>query len=234
MGWGAAPALRQEVAPAPADLTELRAADRLHKTAPPIAVRSRAHRRIIRLRAPLRTARAAAAARLAAAPAPAGPNSFQLHFTKTPRSRPGRFRILSEHEANPSLGCLNDSATDSNDRLNITTCAPSKVPTAQNAVETMIKAIVMKKFLVPSLLMLFAAGWGQQQAKAGSFSIGISIGDDHRHHTPPVVVAAPPVLISRPPVVCAPPPVVVVQPRRDDCDRGYAYVRECERYPVHY
>jgi len=92
----------------------------------------------------------------------------------------------------------------------------------------------MKKFLVPSLLMLFAAGWGQQQAKAGSFSIGISIGDDHRHHAPPVVVAAPPVVILRPPVVCAPPPLVVVQPRRDDCDRGYAYVRECERYPVHY
>src|SRR4051794_19266800 len=104
MGWAAAPALRQEVAPAPADLTELRAADRLHKTAPPIAVRSRARRRIIRLRAPLRTARAAAAARLAAAPAPAGPNSFQLlHFTKTPRFLPGLFRILKEREANSSL-----------------------------------------------------------------------------------------------------------------------------------
>jgi hypothetical protein len=92
----------------------------------------------------------------------------------------------------------------------------------------------MKKILVPSLLMLFAAGLGQQQAKAGSFSIGISIGDDHRHHAPPVVVAAPPVVISRPPVACAPPPVVVVQPRGDDCDSGYAYVRGYERRPVYY
>lgn len=83
----------------------------------------------------------------------------------------------------------------------------------------------MKKFLVPSLLMLFAAGLGQQEAKAGSFSIGISIGDDHRHR-PPVVVA-PPVIYARPPVVVACPPVVVMQPRRDDCEHGY-YVRECE------
>lgn len=83
----------------------------------------------------------------------------------------------------------------------------------------------MKKFLVPSLLMLFAAGLGQQNAKAGSFSIGISIGDDHRYHAPAVVV-------SRPPVACAPAPVVVVQPRPVDYP-GY-YVRECERRPVYY
>src|SRR5438477_11511890 len=85
----------------------------------------------------------------------------------------------------------------------------------------------MKKFLVPSLLMLFATGLAQQEAKAGSFSIGISIGDDHRRYAPPIVYA-PPQVISRPAVVCAEPQVVVVQPRRDDCDRGYAYVRECE------
>jgi len=92
----------------------------------------------------------------------------------------------------------------------------------------------MKKFIVPSLLMLFAAGLGQQNAKAGSFSIGISIGDDHRHYAPPVVVAAPPpaVVVSRPVEACAPPPVVVVQPRPVNYP-GY-YVREYERRPVYY
>lgn len=101
----------------------------------------------------------------------------------------------------------------------------------------------MKKFLVPSLLVLFAAGLGQQNAKAGGFSIGISIGDNHRYQPPPVVVAPPPpaVVVSRPPVVyapaqevCAPAPapVVVVQPRPVEYS-GY-YVREYEHRPVYY
>lgn len=92
----------------------------------------------------------------------------------------------------------------------------------------------MKKFIVPSLLMLFAAGLGQQNAKAGGFSIGISIGDSHRHQAPPIVVAAPPpaVVVSRPAEVCAPAPVVVVQPR--PVVYPSYYVRECERRPVIY
>jgi hypothetical protein len=79
----------------------------------------------------------------------------------------------------------------------------------------------MKKILVPAVLMMVLAGLGSQKANAGSFSIGISIGDSHRHHSPPVVVAPPPVVVARPPVVyapapCAPAPVVVVRP-------GYGY-----------
>ena len=99
----------------------------------------------------------------------------------------------------------------------------------------------MKKFIVPSLLVLFAAGLGQQNAKAGGFSIGISIGDNHRHQAPPVVVAAPPpaVVVSRPAEVCAPPPVacdpapvVVVQPRPVYYP-GY-YGHGYEHRPVYY
>src|SRR5205085_2446356 len=82
----------------------------------------------------------------------------------------------------------------------------------------------MKKLIVPTLLVLFAAG--ATQAKAG-FSIGISIGNDHRHAPPPVIVHRPP------PVVISRPPVVVV-PRRDDCDRPPVYVKECDRPVVRY
>jgi hypothetical protein len=77
----------------------------------------------------------------------------------------------------------------------------------------------MKKLIVPVLLVLFAMGLSQREAKAG-FSIGISIGDSHRH-SPPVVVAPRPVIISRPPVVVAAP---VCEPPR-------VIVRECETYP---
>ena len=59
--------------------------------------------------------------------------------------------------------------------------------------------------------MLFAVGLGQQKANAGSFSFGISIGDNHRHPAPPVVLA-PPQIISAPPVVVAQPQVVVAEP----------------------
>ena len=98
----------------------------------------------------------------------------------------------------------------------------------------------MKKFIVPSLLMLFAAGLGQQNAKAGGFSIGISIGDNHRYHAPGVVAAPPPaIVVSRPaevcapaPVVCDPAPVVVVQPRPIYYP-GY-YARGYEHRPVYY
>jgi hypothetical protein len=84
----------------------------------------------------------------------------------------------------------------------------------------------MKKFLVPGLVMLFAVGLGQRDAKAGGFSFNISIGD-HRHALPAVVVAPAPVYVPAP--VCGPrPPVVIVQPE-PYCDRGYAVVRECER-----
>ena len=83
----------------------------------------------------------------------------------------------------------------------------------------------MKKFLVPSLLALFAVGLSQREANAG-FSIDISIGDHHRHR--------PPVIISRPPVVVARPPVVVVPARRDYCERGHVYVRECDHHHPRY
>jgi hypothetical protein len=96
----------------------------------------------------------------------------------------------------------------------------------------------MKKFLVPTLLVLFAAGLGQRESKAGGFSIGISIGDNHRYAAPPVVLAPPPMVISRPPVivaqapVCVPqPPVVVVQTAPQICEPSYGYtvVREYSR-----
>jgi hypothetical protein len=79
----------------------------------------------------------------------------------------------------------------------------------------------MKKFLVPSLLALFAVGLSQREANAG-FSIDISIGDSHRHR--------PPVIVARPPVVVARPPVVVVPARPQYCERGHVYVRECEHH----
>jgi hypothetical protein len=91
----------------------------------------------------------------------------------------------------------------------------------------------MKKFLVPSLLVLLVAGLGQRESKAGSFSIGISIGDNHRHSRPPVVVAQPPVVYA-PPVVCA-PPVVVARPQVVYAPvRSPYYVRECEHRHGHY
>jgi hypothetical protein len=77
----------------------------------------------------------------------------------------------------------------------------------------------MKKLIVPVLVVLFAAGMSQRQAKAG-FSIGISIGDSHRHNAP--VIVAPPQVISRPAVVVAPPP----------CEPAPVVVRECETYPT--
>ena len=106
----------------------------------------------------------------------------------------------------------------------------------------------MKKVLVPGLLVAMAMGLASRQANAGGFSIGISIGDNHRHapvqviSAPPVIVAqpapvcAPPVVVAQPtvvysqPEVCAPAPVVVFQPRP-----SYVAVRECDRvvYP-HY
>jgi hypothetical protein len=105
--------------------------------------------------------------------------------------------------------------------LNIRCLTSVQFPnSAQQTLSRTDKAIVMKKFIVPGLLMLFALGLSQQEAKAG-FSIDISIGDNHRRVPPPVV-------ISRPPIVVARPPVVVYQPRQDDCDRGPVYVRECD------
>jgi hypothetical protein len=86
----------------------------------------------------------------------------------------------------------------------------------------------MKKFLVPSLLVLLVAGLGQRESTAGSFSIGISIGDSHRHSRPPVVVAQPPVVYA-PPVVCAPPVVVARPPVVYAPAYSPYYVRECER-----
>jgi hypothetical protein len=110
--------------------------------------------------------------------------------------------------------------------LNIAFCGSSKWATAHNSAGQKVKGNSMKKFLVPSLLALIVAGVAQRQANAGSFSIGISIGDDHRRHGPPPVIVAPPV-VARPPVCAAQPPVVVVS-RPQYCERGY-YVRECER-----
>ena len=92
----------------------------------------------------------------------------------------------------------------------------------------------MKKFLVPSLMALLVAGLGQRDAKAGSFSIGISIGDSHRHSRPPVVVARPPVVYAPAPAVCA-PPVVVARPQVVYAPvRSPYYVRECEHRHGHY
>ena len=89
----------------------------------------------------------------------------------------------------------------------------------------------MKKFLVPSLLALLVAGLGQRESSAGSFSIGISIGDSHRHSRPPVVVA-PPVVYTQP-AVCA--PVVVARPQVVYAPvRSPYYVRECEHRHGHY
>lgn len=77
----------------------------------------------------------------------------------------------------------------------------------------------MKKLIVPVLLVLFAAGLSQREAKAG-FSIGISIGDSRRHTAP--VVVAPPQVISQPAVVVAAPP----------CEPAPVVVSQYETYPA--
>jgi hypothetical protein len=69
----------------------------------------------------------------------------------------------------------------------------------------------MKKVLVPGLLALMAVGMAQRQANAGGFSIGISIGDDHRHR-PAQVISAPPVIVAQPAPVYAPAQIVYAQP----------------------
>src|SRR5687768_10072564 len=86
----------------------------------------------------------------------------------------------------------------SNESLNISESASSNF---QQRTTTLIRMIrqYMKKLLVPSLLVLFAMGLSQREAKAG-FSIDISIGDHHRHR-PPSVVLRPPVFVARPRVV---------------------------------
>jgi hypothetical protein len=85
----------------------------------------------------------------------------------------------------------------------------------------------MKKLIIPGFLMLFAIGLGQQKANAGGFSFGISIGDNHRHPAPAVVLA-PPQIICAPPVVVAQPQVVVAEPVCAPAP-GYVVVREYGR-----
>src|SRR2546421_12963746 len=106
--------------------------------------------------------------------------------------------------------------------LNRRFTSPSKLPNGASTAHRKIKAIHMKKLIIPGFLMLFAMGLVQQKANAGSFSFGISIGGDHRYRAPaPVIVAAPQVIYA-PPVVVAEPRVVVAEP---SWAPGYAVVR---------